>query len=266
MTTGAGYPDFEPPRTPPEPHPVAPPAFGPGPTGPAPPPVGRRRTLAVVLVTLLAGLALVVAADRLAPRVVGDRLAATVQTALDLDQRPVVRLTGFPFLTQVASRHYRKISITARDVPVPNTGHGLEIAELDATLADVRPNLTYSSFGIGDLTGSATIDYATVSTVVGIPVSYERSTADGFITLQLGSVTAVTGKPTLDRDGVLYLDQASYTVDGRRTSGDVMDRLFGDFFRVPLPPLASGLEWSGARADAQGIVLAVSGTDITLTR
>jgi len=151
MSTGAGYPDFEPPRTPPEPHPVAPAAFGPGPTGPAPPSVGRRRTLAVVLVTLLAGLALVVAADRLAPRVVGDRLAATVQTALDLDQRPVVRLTGFPFLTQVASRHYRKISITARDVPVPNTGHGLEIAELDATLADVRPNLTYSSFGIGDL-------------------------------------------------------------------------------------------------------------------
>lgn len=222
----------------------------------------------IILVTVLIVLAVLVAADRLTPRLVSVRIADTLQTALGTDQRPAVRLGGFPFLTQVATRHYQRISITARDVPVSQTGGRLSLSELDGTLVDVRPNRSYRTITVGRLTGSAMIDYSTLSEATGTLVGYASGNRDaGLITLTLGGAITVTGKPSIDpRTGDLYLSKPQFRVGGRPLPAAIADDLLNQVFRIPLPELITGVSLSGVRATQQGLVLTASGTDLTLER
>lgn len=264
--TGNGFPDFEPPRfgvQQPTTEPSRPP-----PVVPVPPARRRSRGLWVVLIALGVVLALLIVADRLTPRIVGDRIAGTLQTALGTDQRPIVRLGGFPFLTQVLTAHYQKITITARDVPVAGSGRRLSIARLDGTLDDVRPDLSFRKITVGRFTGSATISYATLSQFVGTAVSYDSAgtNGDGYVTMSLGGAITVTGKPTLGADHDLYLARPEFRVGGRLLPGAIPNDLVNQLFRIPLPELLSGVQLSAVRADPSGLTLTASGTNITLRR
>lgn len=266
--TEAGYPDFEPPPGGPPQSPVQhPPVQQPPVVGPAP--KRRRRGPLIILVVLGVVLALLVVADRVTPRIVGDRIAGTLQTALGTRQRPVVRLGGFPFLTQVATGHYREISISARDVPVAGTGGRLSVARLDGKLTDVRTGLSFRRIRVGRFTGSATVSYATLSGLVDSTVSYDSTATngDGFVTLSLGGSITVTGRPAVDqRTHELYLARPQFRVGGRLLPGSVPGDLVDKLFRIKLPQLISGVELSAVRADRAGLTLTASGRNIRIGR
>lgn len=289
MTSAPGPPDFEPPDfTPPD---FEPPGFAsPGfasprdepvqlppvayqqpplvPPRPAAPPRPGRRAVVIVLVALATVLAVLVAADRLAPRMIGDRVAGTLQKELGSPQRPVVRFAGFPFLTQVASRHYHRISVTARDVPVSGTAGRLTVDEFDGTLTNVRPDASYRTIAVGHFSGSATIGYSSLTRFVGTPISYDSSGTNGagFLTMTLGGEITMTGKPAIDtQTDQLYLEQTQFRIAGRLLPGapsQVTDQLF----RFPVTEMLEGAQMSGVRAGPNGLVLTGSGDDLTVRR
>src|SRR5256885_4227247 len=82
-------------------------------------------------------LVLLLIADRVgvavAERVAGD----TLESSEHLNSRPDVDIAGFPFLTQVATGNYDKITVTADDVTVGQQIHLLEISRLVVVLHDL---------------------------------------------------------------------------------------------------------------------------------
>lgn len=264
--SGNGFPDFEPPRFGVQ----QPPTEASQPPAVAPVLPARRRSRGpwIILIAIGVVLALLVVADRVTPRIVGDRIAGTLQTALGTDQRPVVRLGGFPFLTQVLTGHYRKITITAKDVPVAGSDKRLSITELDGRLDDVRTGLSFQKIAVGRFTGSATISYATLSGFVGTAISYDSrgTNGDGYITMSLGDAITVTGRPALGPNDELYLARPQFRVGGRLLPGAIPDDLVNQLFRIPLPELISGVRLSAVRADPSGLTLTASGRNITLRR
>lgn len=277
--TGSGYPDFDPPRSelqqppaqrpPVQQPPVQQPPARPRPVAGRTAPRRRSRAPLIILIALGLILALLVVADRVTPRIIGDRIAGTLQTALGTDRRPVVRLGGFPFLTQVVTGHYDRIEMTARDVPVAGTGGRLSIARLDGTLADVHTGFSFRKIRVGRFTGSATVSYATLSGFVDSSISYDSTATngDGFVTLSLGGSITVTGRPAIDqRTHELYLARPQFRVGGHLLPGSVPDNLVNQLFRVGLPQLVSGVELSAVRADRTGLTLTASGRNLTLGR
>lgn len=264
--THSGLPDFEPPHGGP-PQPTVQQSAGQQPPVAGTAPKRRHRGPLIILVVLGVVLALLVVADRVTPRIVGDRIAGTLQTALGTRQRPVVRLGGFPFLTEVVTGHYRQITVTARDIPVAGSDRHLSIAELDATLDDVRTGLAFRKISVGRFTGSATISYATLSGFVGTNISYDSTgtNGDGFVTIALGDSITVTGRPALEpRRHELYLARPQFRVGGRLLPGAITDDLVNRLFRVPLPELIAGVEASAVRADRSGVTLTASGRNIRI--
>lgn len=239
----------------------------------AAPPVSRpaqgRRALIIVLVAVATVLVVLVAADRIAPRLIGDRVAGTLQKELGSSQRPVVRFAGFPFLTQVATRHYQRITITAREVPVSGTGGRLLVKEFDGTLTQVRPDPSYRTIAVGHFAGSATISYSSLTRFVGTTVSYDTSGANGrgFVTMTLGGDITVTGKPALDvRSNQLYLARTQFRIAGQAMPAAPPGDLTGQLFRFPLPEMLAGTQLNGVRARPNGLVLTGSGDNLTLRR
>jgi len=224
------------------------------------------RRLIAVLVGLALVVGLLVAADRVAPRLVGDRIGGTLQTVLDTPERPAVRIAGVPFLTQLATRHFQRVTITARDVPVPGNGGRVAITELDASLSDVRASAGYRRLTVGRFNGSATIGYVTLSAAAGAPVSYGTE-GDGQLTMDLGGAITVTGRPTIDREaGAIYLASPRFRIGGRQLPGAVPQGVLTRLLRIPVPELVPGLVLDDVRAGPTGLILGASGTDVTLGR
>jgi LmeA-like phospholipid-binding len=117
----------------------------------------------VVVVLLAAGLAL---ADRVAERTASNLIAEQLASDLHLAQTPDVDITGFPFLTQVASGHYQQIDISIPSV----TALSVTVRGLDATIRDVhtKPFPT----GPADLrsAGAGTVDVGGLVPFSSIPL------------------------------------------------------------------------------------------------
>ncbi|HEX5269893.1 MAG TPA: DUF2993 domain-containing protein, partial [Gemmataceae bacterium] len=70
---------------------------------------GRRWLIALgVLIVLL------IAADRIGVAVAESTLASQIQKDQKLSQKPGVSISGFPFLTQVASRNFGHVAVDIR--------------------------------------------------------------------------------------------------------------------------------------------------------
>jgi hypothetical protein len=74
----------------------------------------RRLSRLLIALGVLGGLAY--GADRLAAHFAQDRIATVVQADAHLAQRPVVRVRGFPFLTQSVRGRYDRIDVVSRDL------------------------------------------------------------------------------------------------------------------------------------------------------
>lgn len=271
MSEGSGIPDFEPPEARQPQPPPAPPAlqdqFARQSRRPAPVHAPGRSAPLIIALSLAVVLALL-AADRVGPRLLADRVADQIQSMLGTEQRPVVRLGGFPFLTQVVSRRYQRIEITARDIPVRSTDDHLRIDRFDATLVGVRPDASYRTVTIGRLTGTATIGYAGLTDYVGTTISYDTSGANGsgYVAIAIGEGFTITGKPTIDaRSNQLYLLRAEFRFGGRTVAGANPGNL-PELFWFELPQLIDGARLSSVRAGPTGLELTAVGRDLTLRR
>lgn len=114
----------------------------------------RGAVIAVVVI-----LALLVALD-FAAKAAAERIIASKIQQRGLQHRPDVTIDGFPFLTQVAAKDFRQISLTAVD----QTEGPVTITRISATGRDITiGSYSFNSGTIGSLSGTALISFGSLS-------------------------------------------------------------------------------------------------------
>src|SRR5579875_1154529 len=122
------------------------------------------RRLLIVLVVIVG---LLVALDRIGA-VVAERLTAdTIQSNQHLPQRPDVNITGFPFLSQLATGDFDKIIVTDDDVPLRGTPTEVRLATVQVTLRHVHVTRDLSSVHARRADAVATMSFRELGRALG---------------------------------------------------------------------------------------------------
>lgn len=122
---------------------------------------GPRRT-SRWLVTIVVIVAVLLGLDFGARAVAESVMASKIQQQ-GLPSKPSVSIGGFPFLTQVASRNFSHVTISAADVPAgPVT-----ITTISAAATGIRlKSYAFSSGTIGNLSGTALISFGSLASTL----------------------------------------------------------------------------------------------------
>lgn len=146
-----------------------------------------------LLIFIIVGVVVLVAADRTALSVAEGKVASKVQTSQHLAEKPTVHIEGFPFLTQVIANRYRVVSLAATGLDVGG-GEQIAISTLTVRLAGVRAIDNYSGVTADTVDGTALIGYQELSRVVGVSLGYGGASADGNGRVQASESVNVLGE------------------------------------------------------------------------
>ncbi|MGY1707896.1 DUF2993 domain-containing protein [Geodermatophilus sp. SYSU D00758] len=227
------------------------------------------RALVVVLLVLV-GLA--VLADRVGVALAEDRVAQVVAERGELPATPDVEIGGFPFLTQALGGRYDRVRIvvSSADVgPGEVTGIDVTLQGLQVPLSDVLGGAV-QEVPVERVDGTATLSYALLSDQLGPGTTLERE-GDGLRitrTVELaGQELPLTAVGTVSLDGddlVVDVDEAAGA--GVGLPGFLVDRA-SDLLdlRYPIEALPFGLELTGVRPAADGVVVSVVATNTVLS-
>lgn len=236
----------------------------------APPARRRRRWPWVLLVVVVVLAGLFVVADRLALAAAEDRAASTLQTSQHLPLEPDVSISGFPFLTQLLSREFDDVRVSASAVEIGGL-RTLRIAELVVHLHGVTVRSDYSSVRAATALADARITYADLSQTLGVAVSdggNGRLVASPSVTIlgqefsaQLSAIvraSSVTG---------ITFDDVHVSSGGVSLPGAVTDSLGAVFTTaISLAGLPFGVHATGIEVTSSGLVLHMSGSDLVYNR
>ena len=186
-------------------------------------------------------------------------------TANGLPVRPSVNIEGFPFLTQVAAKDFRKVVITASNIPAgPVT-----ISTLNATITGMHLNSSWNG---------ATIDHLTATAFVSL------SSLTGGISSELGGAASLTAVPdgpnNLKITGSVLGVSASGEVEIKQTgpqqitvelptSGGLVGTLLGSAasFPINLPAgVPPSLRITGLTLNGNGLTLSAAATNATFSK
>jgi hypothetical protein len=125
------------------------------------PSYGPRRTTRW-LVTIVVIVAVLLGLD-FGARAVGESVIASKIQQQGLQSKPSVSIGGFPFLTQVASRDFSHVTISAVDV----SAGPVTITTINAAATGIRLNsYAFSSGTIGTLSGTALISFGSLASTL----------------------------------------------------------------------------------------------------
>lgn len=225
----------------------------------------RGRTLLIVALVLLV---LLIAADRIAKAYAEHTAARLLRTSQHLSSTPDVTVTGTPFLTQIVARKFPEIDVTARDVPLGSSSAALTLSTVHVALHDVTLTNGFSTAHAATADATATIGYPDLGRRLGVPLHYAgggRVGASLRLTISGRSVdVSASAAPTL-RAGALVLTDVR--VDG--SLGPVAGLLpIGKQLTVPisLTGFPFGIHVQALNADASGVELSLTGSDLSYTR
>ena len=233
----------------------------PGPGRPRRRPV--RRTVISVFVLLVVAVVLLIA-DRVS-NLIAENDMANQFTTNGFPVRPSVDIEGFPFLTQVAAKDFKKVVISASNIPAgPVT-----ISSLNATITGMHLNSSWNG---------ATIDHVTATAFVSL------SSLTGGISSELGDAASLTAVPDganklkvtgtvlgLSASGVVEIKQTGpqqITVE-LPTTGGLVGTLLGSAasFTITLPAgVPPSLRITGLTINGQGLTLSAAATDATFSQ
>jgi hypothetical protein len=214
----------------------------------------------ILIIVALAILGLLFGLDRAAAAYTAGRIASRLQTD-GFPVRPSVSVEGFPFLTQLASRHLDGIHVSTPRFPV-----GPVTASVNVQASSIALDPGYQSGTIARVTGTGLITFASLATlpalaaVPGLKLSgagpnLVKLSAD----LQVLAASAIARvKLASPHEIVLRLVSAS----------GVPAALLGPIQRlvVRIPPLPLGLAVQSVQVSPQGVVIGVSGSEVSFGR
>jgi hypothetical protein len=208
------------------------------------------RWLWVLLASLLTLLVLLVVADRVTVAYAENQAAAQM-TRQGFPARPAVTIEGFPFLTQLLARRLADVHVTASNVPAgPVT-----LTSITADATGVRLGPGFRTGTVTQVTGTGLIDFASLASAAGIPGLTVSAAGPHSVKLTVLAVSAVAGiKLTGPQTLLVHITSA----------GGLPGSLLGSLqnFRVHIPALPLGLAIQGVSVSSQGVVIAVTGSNI----
>ena len=235
--------------------------------GPPPRPRRRRRPVrrSVIALFVLLVIAIVLVMANFVGQAIAENDMANQFTANGFPVKPSVDIEGFPFLTQVAAKDFKKVVISASNIPAgPVT-----ISSLHATITGMHLNSSWNG---------ATIDRVTATAFVSL------SSLTGGISSELGDAASLTAVP----DGANKL-KVTGTVLGLSASGDVVIKQTGPqqitvelpttgglvgtllgsapSFTITLPAgVPPTLRITGLTINGQGLTLSAAATNATFSQ
>lgn len=247
---------------------------------------GGKIGITLLVILLVLGSALVIA-DRIAVGMAEDRIAAQakkelVSRSITTSGDPRVKISGFPFLTQVAAGRYDRISIDV-DRPEAN-GVRLDTLKLVATTvrADTRQMINRSGTATADrVTGTATMGWDAVRQALEIvnlpgidPAAIEVSVVNDQVRLRLPVAIAglqaaaqATGTLQVDR-GEIRLRMTSFSVENttlppalQRTVDQIRDQLS---VTLKVPDMPYHLVVEKVQSSKAGVFVVASAHDVKL--
>ncbi|GAA2427807.1 DUF2993 domain-containing protein [Streptomyces macrosporus] len=226
------------------------------------------RALRILLIFLVILGGLFVGADRLAVGLAEDEAAAKIKSAKGLSEQPSVEIHGFPFLTQVLGKELESVDATLDGLTVQVGGRDVDVTEVDVALDGVRLENNFSSAVAARATGSARIAYEDLTAATGTEgatVGYagkERAARNQVkIDVDLAVARLTVHSTVSVRNGTTIALRAD-DLPGIPVAEDVargqIDR------ELEITGLPEGLELEKVEVDAEGVVLRLTGTDVTL--
>jgi hypothetical protein len=238
---------------------------GPGQQGPDPGP-RRGHALRNTIIVVVALLVVLVALDRLAVFFVQGKIASEIQDQ-GFPSKPDVSVHGFPFLTQVISRHFQDVQISSE----PVKEGPVVIKSINAEMSDVRMNSGYSSGTVGHLSGHGVITFGSLSNALGSLVGGDLGDLIGNAGLTLKPVGSHEVKASID---VLVASGSAtwritrvnghkikvHLVSSNGLPSDLLDSVRD--IAVPVPQLPLGMKIQSVIVTPDGISIRVIGNHV----
>jgi hypothetical protein len=220
-----------------------------------------------VLVVIVA---LLVALDRIGD-VVAERFAAdTIQSNQHLPHRPDVDITGFPFLSQLATGDFDEVIVSDNEVPIGGNSVGLKLSTIRITLHNVHVARDLSSVRAHRAVAVATMNYADLGRALGGVriryVGHGRIRAAKSITVAGHTLSgAISARPSLAGDAVTFgqtrIDQAGELI---AAAAGILDKIFN--VRLPLGGIPFDVRVRSVHADKAGLQLTLAGRNLSYSK
>ncbi len=222
----------------------------------------RRRRRRWPFVSLIVILLILVVGDRVANAYTENQMASQVKSSLDLSGKPTVTIQGFPFLTQLAARDFRTVNVSASN-ETAGTGGQLEIGSLTATLRGMHIH-GLNSTTVDQFSASALITFSALGKVGGIPQGITLS-ADG-----PNQVKADISIGPLSDTAVAQVTKSGASQINIKIihTGEIPSSVLGSLanFNVSIPKLPAGVSIQNVSVTQQGLQIAVTGRNVTLSQ
>ena len=214
----------------------------------------------ILVIVLLAILGLLFGLDRAAAAITADRIAAKLQTE-GFPVEPTVTVEGFPFLTQLISRHLDGVEVIAPEFPV-----GPVTASIDVHATDITLDSGYQSGTIAQVNGTGLITFASLAKLPALAaVPGLKISSAGPHMVKLSASLAI-----LAASAIAQVKLASpHEIVLRLVSASGVPAALLDPIRhliVPIPALPLGLTVQSVTVRPEGVVIRVSGTNASFGR
>jgi hypothetical protein len=246
---------------------------------------GRKVTIVLVVLFVIVG-GLLVAGDRVAAYAAERTVAREAKQELAAQQisaaqDPIVHVSGFPFLTQVARGRYEKITI---DVVKPSA-QGVTLDDLFVVATGVNASTDALLNGTGQITadnvtGTARLDWESATKLIDLS-QYGGTGAtvsalpDGQVQIK-APVTVGTVSSTLIATGTIEIadDAAKVHVNKVSVAGGgipaVVQQVLGAItqqlsFTVKIPPLPYHLKVRSVQARPEGVTITAAATGVPIS-
>lgn len=222
----------------------------------------RKRTGRKALTWVIVILVVLVALDFGAKAFAENEAAVQIQKQ-GFPRKPGVSIAGFPFLTQVATRHFDKVTISSAQFPAgPVT-----ISKLSVTAANVRLNSSFNGGSAGPLNGTVLISLGAIGNVLSEAGPLAGFLGGGSQGLKITAVGNNELQGSLKLAGGIVNASATWRVVNAgphaiklhlvSSSGDLPSGLLSkaDNIEIPLSQLPAGLTLTGRlNASSNGIL------------
>lgn len=233
------------------------------------------RALRITLIVVLVVVGLFVGADRLALKLVEDRLADELRDSQNAREAEV-SINGFPFLTQVASKELDEVDAKLSGVTTKNGERALRVSEFEITARDIKVSDNFATAVAATAEGTAYVTYKDLS-----------AAADREVTVGYGG-PAQEGKAKVKVSGKVEVPLIGREVERSTTStisveeGDTL-RLHADAipgselpgiedlvrkkidYTRKIDGLPDGVTLNSVEATREGVELNFSGKDVKVT-
>jgi hypothetical protein len=219
----------------------------------------RRTTMA--LFTLIVLVILLLIGDRVANAIAENEMADQF-TSNGFPVKPSVDITGFPFLTQLAGRDFKKVLISASNIPAgPVT-----ITSLNATLNGMHITGGFSGAKIDQLNATAFISFSALGNALGTSTGI-TITPDGTdrlkITAGIGGIISDTEEAEVKQTGPQTISVQLLNNGG--ALGSILSGLAPFTFNLPAGVPAS-LRITGFTLNDTGLTLKAAATNAVFSK